>query len=260
MAGTLEFLDLDLDAFLDRVAHWKRGKRRLNKRHYHPWSEANLREFLDKQCGLSRETRIPGRFVIEHDGAFDYWKEIVINRRASLDIVHIDGHADLGMGDNRWVDIVGNVVRRPVLDRGNPQRGAKYLNAGSYVAYGLAARWINSLTYVHPQGEGNDLPEMYFQNNDPSSGYMQLKGFDQAVIAEAGRRLASLKADQAAILEPSIPFKKVLISNFLAANSFDYGLLCQSPGYTPSTADALIAIIEDYISFEKSPQTPIGSR
>jgi UPF0489 domain len=128
------------------------------------WSEATLREFLEKQCRLSRDRRIPGRFVIEHDGAFDYWKEIVTNGDACLDVVHIDGHADLGMGSSSWVDVVGNVIHRSVIDRGSPQRDTKYLNAGSYVAYGLVARWISSLTYVHPPRAGDDLPEMYFKN------------------------------------------------------------------------------------------------
>jgi hypothetical protein len=55
-------------------------------------------------------------------------------------LVHVDAHADLGLGDASWVHIVSELLRLPVAQRSDPPRGSRFLNAGSYIAYALAAR------------------------------------------------------------------------------------------------------------------------
>lgn len=52
----MRFLDIDLDAFLNSVAHWPEGGR-LDSEDFIPWSEERLRDFLERQCLLSREGR-----------------------------------------------------------------------------------------------------------------------------------------------------------------------------------------------------------
>jgi hypothetical protein len=182
---SISFLNLDLDAFLTDVAHWVSGDERRDADFYKPWSETELRAFLEKQCHLTPLRRIPGRFVVHHDGAFDYWKELVEKHRTQIDLIHVDAHADLGLGDASWFHIVSELLHLPPDQRGNPPRGSRYLNAGSYIAYALAARWIASMTYVYHPEAGDDLPSIYFENNDamPPSR-IQLKGFDQHVMTK----------------------------------------------------------------------------
>lgn len=106
----MRFLDIDLDAFLNHVAHWPEGGR-LDAESFHPWAEDRLREFMERQCGLSRSAPIDGWFVTNHDGAFDVMRNIVEGGSGPLEVVHVDAHADLGMGDPSWVDMIKRVGR-----------------------------------------------------------------------------------------------------------------------------------------------------
>jgi hypothetical protein len=252
MSISLRFLDIDLDAFLNHVVFDKSSNRRANKKRLRPWPETRLRQFLEDRCLLSRDRPIGGRFFEQHDEAFYYWRTLVLKTKCTLDVTHIDAHADLGLGGNSWVHVVQTLLHLPPEQRTDPPKGPQYLHHGSYLAYALAARWVSSLIYVyHPHG-GYDLPPFYFRDNNPQSGHLELKAFSPATVDEAvmsfdGNSLNSARAISA---EPLIPFAAASIENYQAAAPFDFGLLCQSPGYTPTTADALIAVIGEYIRFD----------
>jgi hypothetical protein len=247
-------LDLDLDAFLSNVAHWISGNRRLNSRHYIPWAQDTLRLYLEERCLLDRDNRIPGRFAVHHAPAFDYFVGITIAADAPLNVVHIDGHADLGMGDGSWVYLTSDILSRAPNDRMNPRIGPRSLNNGSYLAFLLATRRVAFLTYVHPPQAQHDLIEMYFVENDPTSGNIQLKRFSREVIAERGTLGADpLNEGDAISLEPCIPFQRIAIADYRAHNRFHNAFLCQSPGFTPRTADALIEVFSEYIDFDPAP-------
>jgi hypothetical protein len=260
---SISFLNLDLDAFLSDVAHSVSGDERCDPDFYKPLGETGLRTFLEEQCHLSPLRRVPGRFVVHHDGAFDYWKELVAKHRTQIDLIHVDAHADLGMGDASWFHIVSEHLFLPPEERCDPPRGSSCLNLGSYIAYALAARWIASVTYVHhPMYGGKDIPPVYFENNnsDPPNG-IQLKAFDPAVIAiykKGALDYDDLTAQHASKLEPLVPLTKVAVPDFHANRPFQYALLCQSPGFTPETADALIPIFAEYIDFERPPEDVIA--
>src|SRR5262249_39935876 len=136
----ISFLNLDLDAFLGNVAHSIAGDERRDPDHYKPWREAEVRAFLENQCHLKTSRRVPGRFFVHHDQAFDFWRELVARHQTQIDLVHVDAHADLGFGDASWVHIVSELLRLSVAQRSDPPRGSRFLNAGSYIAYALAAR------------------------------------------------------------------------------------------------------------------------
>jgi hypothetical protein len=84
---TISFLNLDLDMFLNIVAHWIVGDERRDADYYKPWGEAQVRAFLEKQCHLTTSRRVPGRFVIHHDQAFDFWRELVARHQTQIDLV-----------------------------------------------------------------------------------------------------------------------------------------------------------------------------
>jgi hypothetical protein len=243
---SISFLNLDLDAFLNTVAHWIAGDERPDADHYKPWSEAEVRAFLENQCHLTTSRRVPGRFFVHHDQAFDFWRELVASHQMQIDLVHVDAHADLGLGDASWVHVVSKLLRLPVDQRSDPPRGSRFLNAGSYIAYALAARWIASMTYVHHPEEGNDMPPIYFeQNNATPPNRIQLKAYEKHVLF----RVDFPTAEEAIAFEPVVPFTKMSILDFEADRSFQYAALCQSPGFTPATSDALIPVFKEYIDF-----------
>jgi hypothetical protein len=228
---TISFLNLDLDALLDRVENWTSGDQRLDPEHYKPWTEVEVRAFLERQCHLSTSRRIPGRSVVHHDDAFYYWKELTAKHRTQIDLVHVDAHADFGLGDASWINVITHVLHLPVEQRTDPWRSTANLNPGSYITYALAARWIASMIYVHHPHAGNDIPWIYFEDNDPSvSGHIQLKAYSKDFKAGS---VYPPPADEATNLEPIVPLKQLPITQFEANKPFQYALLAQSPGFTP---------------------------
>lgn len=252
---SISFLNLDLDAFLSDVAQWIAGDDRRDDS-YKPWREEELRAFLERQCHLTRLRRVPGRFVVHHDRAFDYWKELVARHQTQIDLVHVDAHADLGRGDASWVHVVSELLSLPVGQRSDPPRGSRFLNLGSYIAYALAARWIASMVYVHhPSYGGTDVPPIYFENNDASPpNRIQLKAWKKDGLF----RDYPPPIKDAVSFEPIVPFTKVAIEDFHSHSPFQYALLCQSPGFTPAAADALIPIFGEYIEFDRPWQQVIA--
>ena len=65
----MRVLDLDMDFFLTGVCELAKRGARPSLREARPWAEADVRAFLEENCGLSRQTPIPGRVFETHDGA-----------------------------------------------------------------------------------------------------------------------------------------------------------------------------------------------
>ncbi|MER8389487.1 hypothetical protein [Mesorhizobium sp. M0965] len=83
-------------------------------------------------------------------------------------------------------------------------------------------------------------------NGDAACGVMKLRYVPRFRDARSREELLALPHS----LEPPIPFHKIPVEAYQAAEPFDYVILCQSPGYTPVEADALIPIFKDYIEFD----------
>ena len=242
----MRILDLDLDFFISDIAHFISGdSERLDDKYYIPWSEKETRVFLEERCGLSKEKPIKGKIVKHHDEAFFFWREL-INKgclETPFEVVHVDAHADLGLGDASWAYILSELLRFPPENRVNPKtNGIDGLGFGNYLAFSIACRWLSHLTFVlHPKWE-NDLPFSLLKNFDDSSGAIQLKLFDKKDIDVDRVRKAIPLA-----IEPEVPLKLVKYLDYSTSKPFDYIILCQSPGYTPSSADNLLQVIKEYI-------------
>jgi hypothetical protein len=247
MTTPFRVLDIDLDAFVDPIAYWPRGGR-LDNDFYSSWSEVRLRQFLERQCGLSTKDLLPGVFVEQHDSAYDELANIY-ERHGPIDLTHVDGHADLGMGDPSWVYMHKVLLQLPMAQRGSPLRGNDGMNLGSWLVYVAAAGWLKQVTFVHPHEGANDLPPLYFRNADPSTRILELKRYDQADLGSSTPDYEKLSKVAPAQTDPEIPFKTVTLDAFMAPATFNFCLLCQSPSYTPTSADALIPIIREYVQF-----------
>jgi hypothetical protein len=249
-AVLMRIIDFDLDAFLDKVAYGKKGRRRLNKKRYTPWSADQLRHFLEEKCKLTRQSPIPGRFMIEHDGAYDYFEQLAKETGEKLDITHVDAHADLGNWGLSWKDIVGSLLHQPLAER-IPSREPGRLDATNYLAYALAAGLVSHLTYVHhPDGGDDCVPNFYFRNNDPLSGYIEMRAYSESEIKKSIQTMEALAADKALRFETPVAFSKISTALFETPLPFSSAVLCQSPAYTPRTADLLIPVFLEYICFD----------
>jgi hypothetical protein len=247
----MRVLDLDLDFFLDAVVAWPfsdgDGPRRSAER-YAPWPAESVAGFLERQCGrrvAAGGTRPIGRTVATHDGAFYFWRELIERGElaAPFDVVHVDAHADLGLGDTGYRYIMCELLHRPPAERVHPNP-AQVLES-NYLAFAAASQWLGSVTYVwHSARTHDDRPLEHFLGNDSESGFLQLKCCDPARFAADAASGAI--ASSVVALEPLIPFHTVNASSFVAAEPFDVVVLARSPLYTPVTADALIPIIESY--------------
>jgi hypothetical protein len=137
-------LDIDLDFFLNDVHYFSQNNCRLSSEDYKPWSADKVVAFLENNCGINRQNKIRGKIVTHHQEAFFYWRQLVINRdiKVPFDVVHIDAHADLGLGDAGWVYLMGELLHKKLNERIYPKEGSKGLNAGNYLAFAIACRWV----------------------------------------------------------------------------------------------------------------------
>jgi hypothetical protein len=247
----LNIADIDLDIFLDDVSstpRWPRGPSTTR-----PWNEEQLRRFLENQCGLKRgpsSPRLKGRFIVHHDEAFPILEALSQNGAAALTLTHIDAHSDLGtgFGDLSWMDIGGRLLGLPPKERiaAISRNHTERISPANYLSYALACRWIRSLTYVHHATSGDDLMPFFFRDFDPVWEVMELRYVPRLREVHSREKLRALPHT----LEPPVLFQKIPVEDYRAAEPFDFVILCQSPGYTPIEADALIPIFNDYVDFD----------
>ena len=250
MTRPQQVLDLDLDFFLDAIAVVPfddgEGPRRSSSR-FHPWPADDVRSFLETACGLGvrKRKRPRGRTVETHDAAFYWWRDLIEQGelRSPFDVVHVDAHADLGLGDPHFRYLMCELLHRPVAERAYPD--ADRVLEGNYLAFAAACRWLNSITYVlHRARRNDDRPVEYFRDDDTDSGCLELRRCDPALFpadVAAGRLGRSVLSK-----EKAIAFHTVKAADFKATRPFDFVTLSRSPSYTPDTADSLVGVIEEY--------------
>ena len=100
----MKLLDLDMDYFMENIAIGITESReeRLSEDEYGycVWSEQRIRSFLEDNLGLSKDRKIKGRIVTGHNEALFFWQELITKEslETPFEVVHIDSHADLGLG------------------------------------------------------------------------------------------------------------------------------------------------------------------
>jgi len=236
----LRVLNIDLDFFLNDIAYFVHDKKRLNSNEYRPWSETELRFFLEHNCGLSKA--VHGKIIVHHHEAFPFWRSLIEKNQLNypFELVHIDGHADLGLGDDAWVYIVTELLNKEPSERWYPKK--EKLRFGNYLSFAIACRWISDFTFVtHHKWEGRDLMSVHFEDFDPRKGFLQMKKYRKEDIG------FNLPEKTPLNYEPKIPFQCIDYRDFTSDGDFDYIVLSQSPGYTPKESDKLISIFKEYI-------------
>ncbi len=237
----MRILDIDLDFFLSRISYGGARDGRLDSGNYLPWPAQNVRTFLETRCGLSKANRLPGKVVLTHDQVFYDWRNRIESGQLlpPFEVVHVDAHADLGMGDGGYQYLMTELLGKPASMRSYPRSDeGSGIGEGNYLAFAIACRWISKLTYVHHPECGDDLLTCHMKNYDDNSGFVQLKYYGDTPISEDRSPLA---------LEPEVPFEKISCELFQNSGPSDWVYLAQSPSYTPESADTLIPVIREYM-------------
>ena len=263
----MKVLDLDMDYFMAEIAHTPFScPERLDEEDYgySVWSVDKVRCFFENNLGLSKDHKIPGRIVCGHNEALFFWEELIRSGNLSdpFDVVHIDSHADLGLGCPSGDFLQSRFLTLPVETRRRIRNyefndDLEEISIGDYLLWAIAYKMISSITYcANPNGEKNDylwdtLKDFHEEYvwNEPVKNYIQLKYNSQMDIP----RYDSSDAYKQRFLEGAIkdPVVELLIIptiedvNF--CGDFDYAVLSQSPNYTPASADFIMDIFREYI-------------
>lgn len=233
----MRILDLDLDFFLSDCCPLAPLGKRPPESCAVPWDEAAVRDFLERQCGLSKANRRPGRIFDTHDKALDFWQERMEQGRlhAPFSVVHVDAHADLAIGRPGPAFILKAVLTRLPQERvtiDNYRNGRK-LDEANYLLFALAFRWIDDLTLVRNPRSRPDIPEILREGTDA----IRLWSDISTLMEERNGR------------EPTIRFTVFDDYTRFNAAEFDMVSLAQSPRYAPQSADRLMDVVAEYLTF-----------
>lgn len=260
----MRVLDLDLDFFLYGTAHnADSADQRPDADEYPPWPLDVALAFLTEQCHLNG--RRPGFVVEHHNELFYHWGEAIEAGQMTkpLEVVHVDAHADLGLGDASYAYLMSELVFEPIADRYKILKarrpssrsqmldlGNHALTDGNWLMFALASGWISNLTYVTNScaetSDGrrpNDLMSMLMQDFDMQADHLQVVGTrEQSWIGRWGHPKVIDHRD------PPVPFTTNVWREYQASEPFDIVCLTRSPEYTPADADPIFhAIIERFI-------------
>ena len=176
--------------------------------------------------------------ALNHDEVFDYWRCLISASPVKLDMAHVDAHGDFsGLIDTHVFVYLQQVLLAYPADERLDQidHNRSRLTLANYMSFAVACRWIERIEYVtHPQWRPEDPFNHFFRNNDPSTGFLELR--------HTNRRNTVIAT------EPAVSYKFTPATAF-AQTGFAHAFLSQSPNYTPSTADKLIPIFHEYIDF-----------
>ncbi len=249
----MNVLDIDLDAFVRPRPDRKAVGGRLDATRFQPWPADEIECFITSKCSLRADRPVPGKSVVYHHELFDIWKRLIdANKlRTPFHVVHVDSHADLGMGDGSPEYVMCELLHCPTEARCNPKRGGHGgLLEGNYLLFALACGWISSIDYVHhPQlweqnGGTHDIPDCLFRNNDRNVGTLQLK----RLLAKELPPTRRLKGMTTVSLEAEVPIQLISVEQFFSNRNFDFVFVAHSPNYTPGTSDPAFEAMSKFLA------------
>ncbi len=264
----MRVLDLDMDYFMDAVAAFisSSSVERLPESDYGDsvWSEDRVRTFLEENLGLSRQNKLPGRIVVGHNESLFFWEELIEHGRliAPFEVIHVDSHADLGLGFPTSSFLQSAFIRLPIETRrriSNYEFNGKIceIDIGDYLLWGIAYRMFSKITYcANSNGECNDYcvdtlkgfkEELIWDK--PVSQYIQLTYNRNMDLPQYdSKENYKRKYLEGAVRDPEVELRIIpKIEDVKYNGDFDFVVLAQSPNYTPASADFIMDIIREYI-------------
>lgn len=255
----MKILDIDMDYFVNPVVNniSENSEKRLDSEIFSVWDKEEIIRFLEDNLKLSKDKRIKGRIITHHNEALYYWKDLIYAEEINIpfEVVHIDSHADLGLGYNSWVFIFEKLLGIEVANRDKIENYDKMFNSfckpgiGDYLLYAIAFRWISKLKYIcNPTGDGDDVHPYIMKNLEYDAEKIQLSSNKINKATDLNDEYNWDNYLENSILEPEVDFKIVKkVIDVKYEGDFDRITFCISPNYTPQSADFIIDIIKNYI-------------
>lgn len=260
MNENYKVLDIDMDYFLDDIptSISTSCTERVDENYYKPWNRESVIKFLENNLGLSKDNKIKGKIVTHHHEALYYWRNLIKESKLKFpfEVIHVDSHADLGMGHPSWTFIFEKLLGIDVYKRSNIENYKNEFeeyelpDIGDYLLFAIAFRWISKLTYIYnPIEDGDDYYLYIMKNFNDKSGKIQLPYNSRYSATECNNGARALREYlSTSILEPEVEFNRIKeIENVKYNGDFDFITFCISPNYTPKSADFIIDIIREYI-------------
>jgi len=231
-------LDLDLDFFLDGVAHFRGfDEDRLDDEEFPTWEIPEVVSFLRDRCGV--RDPLPGLAVENHGELFSVWRDAIEAGAlvAPFRVTHVDAHADLGLGDTGHRYLLTELLYAEPQDRRHPRTGSDGLGDGTYLAFAIACRWVAEIEYVFPAGGGDDLHPYLMEHFDPFGDTIRLTALTEAQFAPMNT--IQFERPDVESREPRVPIHRIPGKDFRANGPFDFVFLARSPAFTPAAADPI---------------------
>lgn len=264
----MRILDLDMDYFMEDIANTHDSvTERLSENDYggSVWTEKRVRSFLENNLGLAKENRVKGRIVVGHNESLLFWKELINSNKLTIpfEVVHVDSHADLGLGFDSPDYIYKVLLGHPVEERFKHNRYVDFNGRirtegiGDYLLFAIAYQWISKITYcANPCGDKNDYVwwtlKDFHENliwDTPVQNIIQLL-YNPDMESPLYNDSDADKQNyiKSSIKEPEIPMLIIpSIEDVKFDGIFDFAMMAQSPNYTPASADFIMDIFREYI-------------
>ncbi len=153
-----------------------------------------------------------------------------------LSVTHVDAHADLGLGDATYIQLITEHLFLPVGDRLGPVAGL--VNDGNWLACAMPVAGCD-LTCVrnlpNAKGRPGDLFPYYMENGDLDASNIEMRAMKREQLDE----LMYDREYTVASVEPKVPLRHMSWEEFDAEEPFDVICLARSPDYTPVELDPL---------------------
>jgi hypothetical protein len=237
----VQILDIDMDYFLTEKTSYHKDRKQINNKIV--WTKSEIIEFLEKKLGLSKNNKIKGRIVTYHNEALNFWEELVDDKKLKVpfEVIHVDSHADLGLGIPGWSNLFDKVLILPVDERQKYVKNSEFkYHEGNYLLFALLYRWISSLTYIPNKREiGNDYLWGIMKNGNEESGYIEIPYNSQRPQSDI--YIDTKRFLENCTYEPQVEFKVInKFSNIDITNNYDFLSFAISPNYTPESSDFII--------------------
>lgn len=249
----MRVLDIDLDFFLHSTYHGiPTPNERLDADRYAPWDLDKVIQFLTDNCRLTGPP--PGVALERHNELFFWWRDRINDGRLvpPFSVTHIDGHADLGLGDTVYFYWMTQLLHMDVAQRPYAPEIADHLKEGNFLAFAIACQWLSNLTYVRNEPFGDPVPWYSSQHTGPTDilkYVMKDKDVDSGAIQlyaiDPQTPLLKVSNAEPVHLESEVPFRYMHWPEYVADEPFDVICLVRSPEYTPEASDRLYAEIKE---------------
>lgn len=239
-------LSLDVDYFVSPKVTWHEEGTRPDDADHEVRTLHEVERFLRDRCLLSTERPVIGVAATDHDAAYRTIQAWLVGGilQAPFRLLHVDAHADLGLGDAGYVEILEDVIRRPLQQRA---AGHCKLDLGNWLAYAIANRWIGEVIFLREPDPGRD-PEIlacYFCNS-PDWSVLQMRPLTRGEL----QNLNHTTRHQYAIIpttEPEVKWTQLGEASFVLDRPPELVFTCLSPEYSPPRADLIFELVKRFI-------------